>query len=169
MRSTSSGWLSRKGISCACLALALCVSGCRKDIQDVADQHVRKYMLDKHEKQPALAFFEKHGQFFDLDDTTNVDQQVVVPLLKKLNEIAATPQWAMIRPEKNNSAYGILIGLPKDPKTVDRMAEAVQQADDNFSGFILQQWGHEWLLIDLIDQQSYETLKKADPDIDKQR
>ncbi|HUE14036.1 MAG TPA: hypothetical protein VMR25_07725 [Planctomycetaceae bacterium] len=164
MRSVSCGW-----ISCVCLALAWCGSGCGKDIQAVADQHVRNDMLDKHEKRPALPFFEKHGQFFDLDSTSKVDQEVVVPLLKKLNEIAATQQWAMLRPEQANSAYGILIELPKDPKTVDRMAEAVQQADDKFSGFILQQWGHEWLLIDLIDQQSYETLKKADPDIDKQR
>jgi hypothetical protein len=164
MRSISSGWISG-----ACLGLALCVSGCGKDILEVADQHVRNNMLDKHEKREALPFFEKHGQFFDLDSTTQVDRDVVVPLLKRLNEIAATQQWAMLRPEKKNSAYGILIQLPKDPKTVDRMGEAVQQADDKFSGFILQQWGHEWLLIDLIDQQSYEVLKKADPDIDKQR
>ena len=80
-----------------------------------------------------------------------------------------TPQWAILRPEKANSAYGVLIGLPNDPKMVDRMADAVQEADDKFSGFILQQWGHEWLLINLIDQHSYETLKKADPRIDDQR
>jgi hypothetical protein len=72
-------------------------------------------------------------------------------------------------PEKKDSAYGLLIGLPKDPKTVDRMADAVQEGDDKFSGLILQQWGHEWLVINLIDQQSYETLKKSNRDIDNQR
>ncbi len=162
-------WLSCRWISCGCLGLALCASGCGKDIQEIADQHVRKDMLDKHEKRAAIPFLEKQGQFFDLDGTTHVDREVVVPLLKRLKAIAATQQWAMLRPEKKNSAYGVLIELPKDPKIVDRMADAVQEADDKFSGFILQQWGHEWLLIDLIDQQSYEVLKKADPDIDKQR
>lgn len=135
----------------------------------MGDQHVRKDMLDKHEKREAIPFFEKQGRFFDIDDTTHVDHEVVVPLLKRLNAIAATEQWVILRPERKNSAYAVLIGLPGDPHVVDQMAEAVQQADDNFSGFILQQWGHEWLLIDLIDQKAYEYLKKVRPNIDKQR
>jgi hypothetical protein len=156
-------------ISCGCLGLVLCAAGCRQDFQERADLHVRKDMLDKHDKREALSFFEKRGQFYDTSADTHVDQEIVVPLLKRLKEIAPTPQWAVLRPEKANSAYGMLIGLPNDSKTVDKMAEAVQEADDKFSGFILQQWGHEWLLIDLIDQQSYEVLKKANPDIDQQR
>jgi len=74
-----------------------------------------------------------------------------------------------MRPEKRDSAFAVLIELPKDKKLVDRMADAVQEADDKFSGLILQQWGHEFLMIDLIDQQSYEILKKSNPDIDNQR
>jgi hypothetical protein len=151
------------------LAVVLASSGCRKDFKAIADQHVRKDMFTKHEKREALPFFEKHGKFYDLDGTTHVDQDVVVPLLKRLNEIAATEQWVLLRPKKTNSAYVLLIELPQDPNMVDQMAEAVQQADDNFSGFILQQWGHEWLAMNLIDQKSYEYLKKARPDIDKQR
>jgi hypothetical protein len=34
---------------------------------------------------------------------------------------------------------------------------------------IAQQWGHQWLLFNLIDQQSYEMLKKSNPRIDDQR
>jgi len=49
------------------------------------------------------------------------------------------------------------------------MADSVQEADDKFSGLILQQWGHEFLMIDLIDQESYDILKKSNPDIDNQR
>jgi hypothetical protein len=159
----------RRWIAGACLGLVLGTSGCRQDIQEIADQHVRKDMLDKHEKRDALPFLERHGQFFDVDDTTHVDRDVVVPLLKRLQELAPTPQWAILRPEKRNSAYAVLIELPKDPKLVDRMADAVQEANGKFSGLILQQWGHEWLMIDLIDQQSYETLKESNPDIDNQR
>ncbi len=154
---------------CAALGLTLCAAGCGKDIQQIADQHVRADMLDKHDKCEALQFFDQHGQFFDADRTTHVDKDVVVPLLKRLKELAATEQWAMLRPEKKNSAYAVLIKLPPDPQLVDRMAEAVQDADDKFSGFILQQWGREWLLIDLVDQQAYEFLKKTNPDIDQQR
>ena len=164
MTRSSCGW-----VWCGCLALVLCASGCKRDIKDFADDHVRKDMLAVHEKREALPFFENHGRFYDLNDTTHVDRDVVVPLLKRLKELTPTPQWAILRPEKANSAYGVLIGLPNDPKIVDRMADAVQEADDKFSGFILQQWGHEWLLINLIDQPAYEAMKKADPDIDNQR
>jgi hypothetical protein len=159
----------RRRIAGACLGLVLGTSGCRQDIQEIADQHVRKDMLAKHEKREALPFLEKHGQFFDVDDSTHVDRDVVVPLLKRLQELAPMPQWAMLRPEKRNSAYAVLIELPKDPKLVDRMADAVQEANGKFSGLILQQWGHEWLMIDLIDQQSYAILKESNPDIDNQR
>jgi hypothetical protein len=153
----------------ASVIMVLSACGCRNDFQEIADNHVRKDVLAGYEKVPALSFFDKQGRFFDMDESTHVDHEVVVPLLKRLSEIATTPQWAVLRPKTPNVASAVLIGLPKDPRTVDRMADAVQAADDNFSGLILQQWGHEWLMIDLIDQQAYEALKKTNPDIDKQR
>jgi hypothetical protein len=152
-----------------CLVLVLAAGGCRQDIQDVADRHVRNDMLAHHDKREAIEFLEKHGQFFDMDGTTHVDRDVVVPLLKRLKELTPTQQWAVLRPEKRDAAFAVLIELPKDRKLVDRMADAVQEADDKFSGLILQQWGHEWLMINLIDQESYEILKKSNPDIDNQR
>jgi hypothetical protein len=151
------------------LGLSSCLGGCTSDIQEVADRHVQVDLLDKHEKREAIPFFEKRGRFYDLDDTTHVDREVVLPLLKRLKELAPTDQWAVLRPEKANSSYGVLIGLPADPTVVDRMAEAVQEADDRFSGFILQQWGHRWLLINLIDEQTFEYLKASNPDLEKQR
>jgi len=164
-----SGSLVMQRIVFAGLAVALCASGCRQDFKEMGDQHVRKDMFDKHQKQEALAFFEKKGRFFDADDTTHVDHEIVIPLLQRLHTIAPTEQWVMLRPERKNSAYALLVKLPGDPQIVDQMAEAVQEADDNFSGLILQQWGHEWLLMDLIDQKSYEYLKQVRPNIDKQR
>ncbi len=152
-----------------CLGAALAAVGCGRDLQKIADQHVQRHFFDKHEKREAISFLENHGQFFDIDPSTHVDRDVVLPLLKRLKEVAETPQWAIMRPEKKNSAYAMVVGLPKDPQLVDRMAEAVQQADDNYSGFILQQWGHEWLVFDVIDKQAYEFLKKNNPNIDKQR
>ena len=86
------------------------------------------------------------------------------PFLKRLKEPHPDSAMGDAPARRKKSAYGVLIGLPNDPKLVDRMADAVQEADDKFSGFILQQWGHEWLLIDLIDQHSYEALKEGRPD-----
>jgi hypothetical protein len=133
------------------------------------DRHVRKDLLGKHPKAEALPFFENQGRYFDRDNTTHVDRDVVVPLLKRLGTIARTEQWVMLRPDRKDSAYALLVKLPSDRRVEDQMAEAVQEADDNFPGLILQQWGHEWLLMDRIDEKSYEYLKKVRPNIDKQR
>ncbi len=154
---------------CLWLGVVLCAGGCGGDIKNFADQHVQNDMLARHKKTEAIPFLESKGTFYDQDGTTHVDREIVLPLLRRLKELAPTEQWAMLRPEKADSAYGMLIELPGDAQLVDRMAEAVQEADDQFSGLILQQWGHKWLLIDLIDKESYEFLKQSDPNIDKQR
>ena len=49
------------------------------------------------------------------------------------------------------------------------MSKAVEEADAQFDGMIMQQWGHRWLSIDLIDKESADFFKKANPDFDKQR
>jgi hypothetical protein len=153
----------------AFLAVTLSLSGCRPDYKRIADEHVEANLLEQYESREAIAFFEERGRLFDADDTTRVDQQVVLPLLKQLNEVAPTQQWALLRPEDQDAAMVVLVELPPDPPTVDRMAEVVQAADDKFSGFIVQQWGHTWLMFNLIDQQAYEFLKKNQPEIDRQR
>lgn len=151
-------------------SLVLSAGGCgSRDFQEVADQHVRKDLLGKREKCEAIEFFEKKGHFYDVGTSTTADKDVVLPLLKELKEVAPTDQWVLLKPESTNEALAVLIALPADIKVVDRMAEVVQKADDRFSGFILQQWGHEWLSIDLINKETYEFLKKSNPDIDTQR
>lgn len=151
------------------LGMTLCATGCGRDYKEIADEHVRKNLLDTHQKRQAIAFFEQQGQFFDVDGTTTVDRDVVLPLLKQLDEIAQTEQWVMLWPEDKDRAGALLIALPENPQTIDRMARAVQEADDQFSGLILQQWGHEWLVIHLVNKETYEFLKQADPEVDKQR
>lgn len=151
--------------------MALCVAGCGSpDLQEVADEHVRQKVLDGFEKREAIPFFEKQGRFIDLEgSSTTVDRDVVLPLLKQLQEVAATEQWVTLIPNEKDRALYLLIALPDNPHTVDRMAKVVEEADDKFPGFILQQWGHEWLSINLIDKETYEFLKKSNPNLDKQR
>lgn len=153
----------------AFVSMAAMGCGGKPDYQQIADDHVRTNMLNEYEKREAIAFFDENGRFFDEDGTTTVDRDIVLPLLKRLKEVAPTDQWALLRPKETDLALAVLIELPKDLPIVDRMAEAVEEADDRFSGLILQQWGHEWLVISLIDQKTYETLKKSNPNVDKQR
>ena len=152
----------------ALLMIAPWMSGCRPDFKRIADEHVRANLLE-NEKREAISFFEQQGRLFEVDETGRVDQQIVLPMLRRLNDVAPTEQWVLMKSENENSAMAVLVELPGDAATVDRMAEVVQEADEEFSGFILQQWGHNWLVMSLIDQKSYEILKKSNPNIDKQR
>jgi hypothetical protein len=154
-----------------CLGLAVFAAGCagETDWKEVGDDNVRDGLFTTHERREAIPFFEQNGRYFDIDAETSVDRDVVLPLLKRLNEVAATEQWVCLRPKTDDWAGALVIGLPESQETVEQMAQVVQEADERYSGFIVQQWGHEWLAIDFLDQQTYEFLKKSNPDMDKQR
>jgi hypothetical protein len=109
------------------------------------------------------------GVAFAFDSTTSVDREVVLPLLKRLQEVYQSEQWVLLRPGNADSAVALFIELPDDEEVVERMAHVVQEADDAYSGFIVQQWGYEWLGIALVDETAYAFLKKVDPNVDKQR
>jgi len=149
--------------------MALFATGCGKNYKEIADRRVEERMFAKYERREAIPFFEAKGRYIDFDASTTVDRDVVLPLLKSLQEVAATEQWVIIRPKHDDWAAALVIELPDNPQTVERMAQVVQEADDRFSGFIVQQWGNAWLAVNFIDQEAYESLKKQDPDIDKQR
>jgi hypothetical protein len=152
------------------LGLMLCCGGCGKpDLKQIADSRVRNMLLTRYQKTEAIPFLEQQGKLFDAEAMETVDRDVVLPLLQRLQEVDHTEQWVMLRPGKTDSGFALLIQLPADIKIVDRMAEAIEQADDQFSGFIVQQWGQEWLALGLMDQGTYDIMKKSNPNIDKQR
>jgi hypothetical protein len=159
----------RFGMRLGWIGLALTCAGCAPNYKSIADKQVENSLLARYEKRDAIEFLDAGGKFFDRDDAVSTDRETVLPMLRRLKEAAATDQWAVLGSKDPNRATIILIRLPADSKEVDAMARIVEQADESFPGLILQQWGDRWLAIQLIDQQTYEFLKKSDPDIDKQR
>jgi hypothetical protein len=154
-----------------CVGMVVCAAGCggTPDWQEVGDDNVRNGLFPTHERREAIPFFEQNGRYIDRDEATTVDRDIVLPLLKNLQQVAATEQWVMIRPSDTNWAGALVVELPENSETVDRMAAVVQEADDKFPGFIVQQWGHEWLAMDFLDKETYEFLKKSNPEMDTQR
>lgn len=171
-------WEKIKGVNkwfvlCFLLAagsLTFSLGGCgNTDYQEFADDQVAELVDEVDEKVDAIPFFEKKGKFYDEDASTTVDRDIVLPLLKVLKEIAPTQQWVIPMPEDPKTAFAVYVKLPSDLKVASRMADAVEFADEQFDGLILQQWGHEWLSIMLISKETYEFHKQSRPDIDKQR
>lgn len=153
------------------IVLAVLFSGCGTDIQQQADQMVVDDFLKQGTQVNAIPFFLNKGRYFDqaTSDPTSVDQQVVLPMLKDLHALCPLKQWVI--PDKSNPklAFAVLVELPDDSAQVDAMAQIVEAADAKFDGMILQQWGHHWLSVDLVDSETAEFFKKSDPSFDKQR
>lgn len=152
-------------------SLLLLVSGCGQDLQSRADQIVADEYLKAGTHVKAIPFFEACGRYFDEDEAnpSQVDQKIVLPMLKDLYQFHAGEQWVVPDPRDAKVAFALLIELPEDAAQVDAMAKIVEAADDKFDGKILQQWGHKWLSIDLIDQETADFFRKSDTDFDKQR
>jgi hypothetical protein len=157
------------GTALCLLLFAVSLAGCRTDYQELGDEHVRQNLLGKLERREAIPFFEARGRFSDLDDETTVDRDVVLPLLKRLQQITPTDQWAVLRPNSLDWALALVVKLPRDAAAVQRMVQAVRQADEQYAGRILQQWGHEWLSLDLVDQAGAEFFDQAEADFKDHR
>lgn len=153
------------------LAFALLLSGCSKDIKQHADQIVLNEFLKAGTHVKAVPFFEEGGRYYEpeTDASTSVDQKIILPMLKDLYAICPLAQWVVPDKENPKLAFALLVELPADNDKVDEMAKIVEAADAQFDGMILQQWGHTWLSVDLIDLETAEFFKKADPNFDKQR
>jgi hypothetical protein len=151
--------------------IPLCVwsVGCSPDIKQVADAMVTDDFLKKGTQVAAIPFFEQGGRYFDEDASTKVDREIVLPLLQKLYATSHTQQWVVPDERDPKQAFAVLIELPADEAVVDAMAKAVEAADAQFDGMIVQQWGHRWLSIDLMDKETMEFFKKTDPELEKQR
>ena len=156
------------------LVLALSsLPGCGRDYKEEADQSVVEDLLGRGQKFEAIAFFEQGGTFYDMEDdpqeNAKVDQEILLPMLKSLHSAYPTQQWVVPEEGQPKVGFALLIELPSDNQQVDAMARIVEAADAKFDGLILQQWGHRWLSIDLLDKETYEFHKKSDPEIDIQR
>jgi hypothetical protein len=153
------------------LTLLILVSGCGQDLKSHADQMVADEYLKAGKHVKAIPFFEAGGKYFDQDEAkpSQVDQKILLPMLKDLYQLHPGQQWVVPDTRNAKVAFAVLIELPGDAAQVDAMAKIVEAADDKFDGKILQQWGHKWLSVDLIDQETAEFFRKSDPDFDKQR
>ena len=147
------------------------VSGCSQDLQRTADTMVAYEFLRDGTHVRAIPFFLDSGRYYEQEtsDSTSVDQQIVLPMLKDLNALCPLAQWVVPDKKDPKLAFAVLVELPDDTIKVDAMAKIVESADAKFDGMILQQWGHKWLSLDFIDQETAEFFKQDDPDFDKQR
>ena len=147
----------------------LCAAGCGEDFKQTADSNVEAYIQQHLDRVPAVEFFEAGGSYYDDEESPEVDREILLPMLKQLLEISDTGQWVLPSKDDPKRAFAVLVEIPADKNIEQSMARIVEEADKRFDGLILQQWGHRWLSLDFLDQESVEFFKQSDPDFEKQR
>jgi hypothetical protein len=147
-------------------ALLACLMGCSEppDYESQFDQQVHEDWLATGKMHPAVSFFEQGGHYYAKDegaDTPDLDQDLIVPLLKGLASEFRLPQHVVTQPDNPSYAWAILVELPEEPATRQKLERYLEEADAGFSGMIIQQWGNRWLSLDFLDEDEAALLEEA--------
>ena len=145
------------------IALAMCVGCGSSAISDAAalDTQIEEQWMAQRQVVDAIPFLERGGRYENLgiQGEVPIDQPHVLPLLKRFrDELSLKPVAVLEGPQ---FAMAILVEIPKDPARRKRLRETLQQADDAFSGLLMDNWGQKWLSLDFLDEQEVSVLQRS--------
>lgn len=149
--------MSVRRLSLALLTLLpLLTAGCGKpDLQEFADNYLRKNRLVGVETTDAVKFLENGGLYYDDPsdpETTRLDAHVL-PLLKRIRDELKLEPLVTYRKDAPKQGRDLIIRLPASKAEQDRLQKVIDEAQAAFPGEIFQQWGHEYLALELFDQE----------------
>jgi hypothetical protein len=138
------------------------VAGCGSSaINDpvALDKQIEKDWMPDREMVDAISFLEGGGKYEDFDEASTIDQTCVLPLLKRFrDELSLSPRALLEDPQL---AMAILVEVPEDASRRTRLRKMLQEADESFSGLLMDNWGQKWLSLDFLDDNEVAALKKA--------
>jgi hypothetical protein len=105
--------------------------------------------LDTNEAElvDAVEYLASGGVHFDIVEGTSVDKEHVIPLVNRLKTQFEVPCYAVLYDDDSAGQFTteILVRLPVDPGKRGGIRSAIQSADEQFPGEIVQEWGRKWL------------------------
>jgi hypothetical protein len=125
------------------------------------DENIERIWSQHGDRQlDALQFFAAGGAFAHLDDaeSSNVDQQVLVPLLEQLADTYHIESMVVSSPDDAQYALGLFVRLPEDPTLQSRIEADITAADNRFSGAILRAYGNRWMSLDVLTAEQAEAV-----------
>ncbi len=172
----------------ASAVLLLAISGCDRDYEAELDAKVTQQWMRPGMFVDAIEYLESGGHYHNSDDdppgAQNLDQQAILPFLKALREEFGQDLYAILveadedapandrgdqgdaagqhTPPLDELAWGFVMKLPNDEANRKRFEDYLESARQDFPGMILEQWGHEWISLDFIDEEQAQFVREAE-------
>lgn len=145
--------------------LLLLSTGCGEptpDLQEYVDQRIEDEWIEDGASVDAMQFFAEGGHYYnhpDFPDATPLDEPHIVPLLVKLRDDFELEPLVILS-EEPNVAYAVVMKLPEQGSQRRQAIEDwLNEADAQFPGMILQEWGYNWLSLDFLDEDEAEVVR----------
>jgi hypothetical protein len=137
----------------AILAVLSLAAGCGQGIDSRShlDDLINSVWLVDFETRNAIEYLETGGAHYDYleSDGTTVDADVVLPLLKRLQDEFQVETLAVLETDQN-WAWVLLVRLPANPLARQQIEAAVRESSAGFD--VSLEWGYQWLAIDFIEE-----------------
>jgi uncharacterized protein YlxP (DUF503 family) len=156
-------WLVLGGLAVGLAAVMVYLSWPRVDYKAVLDRQITEEWMAGREVVDALEFFEKGGVYEnrDSDEAMDIDQKYVVPLVKRLKDEFHLNVLAIVEPDSTNTAMAIVAEVPPDRETRNKIRAAILETADKFPGFAMQNWSHNYVSLDFLDELEITPLREA--------
>ncbi len=120
------------------------------------DAQVVSTWMPGRETTDAVEFLEGGGVYESLLTDVDIDKVHLLPLLRRFrDEFGLTPVALLDDPEV---AFAVIVDISKLEGPKGNVVDAIEEADNDFSGLILDKWGEQWLTIDMMDETELQPL-----------
>ena len=151
----------------AALLVTLSLTGCGTrslDLQEFIDRRVNEVWMKPGQYVDAAEFFSNGGHYYNHpDDATAIqlDEAHIIPLLAQIREKFELDQFVILDGTAPQTAWAVVTRLPQNPRRVQELEAWLKAADSEFPGMILQEWGHEWLSLDFLNEEEAAVAREA--------
>lgn len=133
--------------------VSIVLAGCGDDRQPPElsfDQQVEQQWMEGRERVDAVEYLESGGIYENTSSDLKIDQEHLLPLLKKLQDDFGLTVEALLDPDNKQIAFAIVVDVSDRASHPDIVA-AIEEAERDLPGLVQDYWGDHWLSIDIMD------------------
>lgn len=162
-QSRASQWILLGVLVSGLAAVLVYLSWPRIDYKAELDRQITEGWMAGREVVDALEFFEKGGVYEnrEMAGAYDIDQKYVIPLIKRLKEEHHLNVLAILEKEPPNTAMAIIAEVPPDRETRNKIRATILETVDEFPGFAMQNWSHNYVSLDFLDEVEVTPLRDA--------
>ncbi len=130
-----------------------------ESIPDIHDEQIVRDWMPGRPSTDAVEFLSNGGTYASSDVEPNLDQELLLPLLRVLKDECGTEPLVLLDdPER---AFAVIVDVHSTDIDRSTIIDAIERANKDYSGLILDKWGRTWLSIDLLDQSKARLLEES--------